>query len=134
MQAIRTAINWLLRAEQPEVALIRHLGFRHESGIRFMPVSESSRFNLPVFVFFKKEGAHSADELVDIRAAFEGVSIVSEFIGPNSFSLTVNVVANPTIVRAYNAYMAGLAHHSYLETGWDEYGTSQTVLPEGWTW
>jgi hypothetical protein len=136
MQAIKNAITWLIESEQPEDAMLRHLGLRYGSGLRFMPVSQASRYNLPVFVFFKADGVFTRKEIDAVRRLFEDIGIVAEMNGEgkNSYSVTINLVANTSIVRAYENFMAGINEHGLRTEGWDSVGVNKLVLPEGWSW
>lgn len=133
MEAIRKAVEWMATAQVPEDAMIRHLGMKHESGVRFMPVSEASRYKLPVFMFSKDWGFFSAAEISALRSNFDGLDIVSELVGKTFYTVTINVVPNPTVRSAYERYMQAVEGIGLDAPQLNE-PLSKTPLPEGWTW
>lgn len=133
MEAIRKAVEWVITAEVPEDAMIRHLGLRHESGVRFLPVSETGRYNLPIFMFSKDWGLYSDYEIAALRQLVQEYGIVNELVGKTFYTVTVNIVANPSIFGAYNRYMEAIQGVG-LDAPELQDAIHKTPLPEGWTW
>lgn len=133
MEAVQKAIEWMISADVPEDAMIRHLGMRHESGVRLLPVSEASRYKLPVFIFSKNLGLYTDLEIAMLRETVQDYGIVAEFVGKATYTVTVNILPNQTVVSAYNRFMKAIEGVGLESAQLDE-PVRRTPLPEGWTW